>query len=319
MMVKIVIYAFLFFHIESVHALATAKATVLVVNENGVPLEGVDAGLGFSAPKNNGWGSKSSGNRGLTDQDGKYSSSGSTERILRYGARHPDYYTSRYQFTNFTGMSGILGFRKWQPWDPTLRVVLKKIKNPIAMYAYRTDWIDIPERGKFVGYDLVKHDWVSPYGEGITADFIFKLDYLQLGADANKKSFTLTFSNLADGIQPFLVKEIKGSLFRSAYNTPESGYKHTVIQNKAWQKGKGTTSTYKRDDGTNYYFRVRCNGDKTDSCLYGKIYKNIEFGKDILRFRYYLNPSNDDTNVEFDTNRNLFKKLKSTMHDVSAP
>jgi len=36
----------------------------LVVDENDVPLEGVDAGLGFSIPKKEGWGSSSTGNRG---------------------------------------------------------------------------------------------------------------------------------------------------------------------------------------------------------------------------------------------------------------
>jgi hypothetical protein len=32
-------------------ALPTAKATLLVVDENDIPLEGLDAGLGFSVPK----------------------------------------------------------------------------------------------------------------------------------------------------------------------------------------------------------------------------------------------------------------------------
>ncbi len=316
-MLKTVIVLFLIFQVESVYALATAKATVLVVDENGAPIVGVDAGLGFSAPKNNGWGSKSSGNRGLTDQDGKYTSSGATERILRYGARHPGYYTSRYKFIDFTGTSGILGFRKWQPWNPTLKVILKKIKNPIAMYAYHTDVIDIPKQGDFIGYDLVKHDWVTPYGKGITADFLFKLDHNFVSKIDYETIFSIKFSNLADGIQGFSLLESHGSILRSAHHAPETGYQNKLIQSRLQQPNKRLVTSYNYN--TSYYFRIRCNGDKLDSCLYGKIYRNIEFSENNLSFTYYLNPSNVDTNVEFDPNSNLFKKLKSTMHEVNAP
>ena len=301
-----------------VFALPTVKVTLLVVDEYGEPLEGVDAGLGFSSPKKDGWGSKSSGTRGLTDEDGLFTGSGSTEQILRYGAKHSGYYPSRYKFTAFTGITGIPGFRKWQPWNPTLKVVLKKIKKPIAMYAFNTNLMTIPKNNQTIGYDLVKHDWVSPYGKGINKDFLFKLEYLAGDENSNDRYFTMDFSNEADGIQTFESKESNGSSFRSAHHAPPSGYRNSIKQSRIWKKGR-PVSTYNRGDGTNYYFRVRCDGNKPDSCLYGKIYGNIEFGNQEVRFKYFLNPSIDDTNVEFDPKRNLFKNLKTTMHEVNQP
>jgi hypothetical protein len=293
--------------------LPTVKATLLVVDEYGVPLEGADAGLGFSSPKKEGWGSKSSGTRGLTDEGGLFTNSGSTDRILRYGAKLSGYYPSRYKFRSFIGVSGILGFRKWQPWNPTLKVVLRKIKKPIPMYAHRTTLITIPKNNEIIGYDLVKHDWVSPYGKGITKDFLFKLEYLTGEKDSNDRYFTMGFSNEADGIQSFESKESKesnGSSFRSAYHAPISGYRNAIKQSRVWKKGL-PDSTYDTGDGTNYYFRVRCDGDKPESCLYGKIYGNIEFGNQEVRFTYFLNPSIDDTNVEFDPKQNLFEDDRS--------
>lgn len=317
-MKKLLIFIFLFFQITAAHALATAKATVLVVDENGVPLEGVDAGIGFSTPKKSGWGSKSSGNRGLTDKEGKYTSSGATERILRYGARHPGYYTSRHEFTKFTGVSGILGFRKWQPWNPTLTVVLKKIKNPIAMYVYTTELspITIPDtKGTVIGYDLVKHDWVSPYGKGITADFLFRLEDIFVDKDNYKTTLTVGFSNSDDGLQKFIIKD-EGSSFLSKYHAPLGGYQKELVQVKSKAGSARRVTSYKTGDDTNYYFRVRCKEGELESCLYGKIYGNIEFSATTVGFKYFLNPTPGDTNIEFDPKRNLFKNLE---YKISTP
>lgn len=290
-------------------ALPTVKATILVVDEDGLPLKGVNVGLGFSTPKKEGWGSKSSGNRGLSDEKGLFTSSGTTERILRYGARYSGYYSSRYKFTAFTGVSGMIGFRKWQPWNPTLTVVLKKIQNPIAMYAYYTDWIEIPINDEFIGYDLKKHDWVSPYGKGIVNDLLFKLGGNYKNNLNYESQLSIQFSNLADGLQMFSLADSKGSNFRSAHHAPLDNYQNTLRHNASMHSEKGLKESHSKN--ANYYFRVRCDDDKPELCLYGKIYGDIEFdATGYVKFKYFLNPSRDDTNVEFDPKRNLFKNLK---------
>jgi len=302
---------------SKVLALPTAKFTLLVVDEYGIPIQGANASLSFMKPKKIGWGGDTYYIEGKTDKKGFYSGAGATQRYTIYGADAKGYYGTSFDYKAFTGVSGVLGFRKWQPWNPTLKVVLKKIKNPIAMYAYSTNWIDIPKNNEFIGYDLVKHDWVSPYGKGVVKDFLFKITYSD-NSDSKIRNFSLNFPNALDGIQPFLTKDNKGSALNSAHQAPENDYKSTLIQERVWKNGR-STSTYRRDDGTNYYFRVRCDNDKPDSCLYGKIYGNIEFGKNILRLQYYLNPSIGDTNIEFDPKQNLFKGFKRTLHSMSKP
>ncbi|RHW74793.1 hypothetical protein [Colwellia sp. RSH04] len=307
---KKLILALLFLLPNAAMALPTAKYTILVVDEQGVPIEGADASISFMRPKSDGWGGKPSFVAGKTDKDGLYTGQGATQQYGVYGASAKGYYGTSFKYNGFTGVSGIFGFRKWQPWNPTLKVVLKKIKNPIPMYAYNTDRITIPKNNEIIGYDLVKHDWVSPYGKGITKDFLFKLEYLPGEKDSNDRYFTMSFSNKADGIQSFENKESNGSSFRSAYHALISGYRNAIKQSRVWKKGR-PVSSYNEGDGTNYYFRVRCDGDKPDSCLYGKIYGNLEFGNKGVRFKYFLNPTQGDTNVEFDPKRNLFKKLKN--------
>ena len=86
--------------------------------------------------------------------------------------------------------------------------------------------------------------------------------------------------------------------------------------------------TYHRDD-QNFFFRVRSETDdegNITSALYGKIHGEILFTigtlrnpkKSSLSFTYYLNPDHNDTNLEFDLEKNLFKGLNS-LEEVRAP
>jgi hypothetical protein len=307
---KKIIIALLLMLPNVVMALPTIKFTLLVVDEQGVAIEGADARIGLMKPRSDAWGGKTSFVAGKTDKNGLFTGQGETQQYATYSASADGYYGSGIKYNGFTGVSGMIGFRKWQPWNPTLKVVLRKIKKPIAMYAHRTTLITIPKHNEIIGYDLVKHDWVSPYGKGITKDFLFKLEYLPGEKDSNDRYFTMSFSNEADGIQSFESKESNGSSFRSAYHAPISGYRNAIKQSRVWKKGR-PVSSYNEGDGTNYYFRVRCDGDKPESCLYGKVYGNIEFGNQEVRFTYFLNPSIDDTNVEFDPKKNLFEDDRS--------
>lgn len=69
----------------------------------------------------------------------------------------------------------------------------------------------------------------------------------------------------------------------------------------------------------NYFFRVRTRkeGGKIVSANYGKIDRDIDFDiinsdTALLFFTYYLNPTPNDRNMEFDPKRNLLTGLKES-------
>jgi hypothetical protein len=69
----------------------------------------------------------------------------------------------------------------------------------------------------------------------------------------------------------------------------------------------GHPPKYDRDQKRNYFFRIRTVLDEegnVKSACYGKIYG------DFMDFRYYLNPTPNSRNVEFDPKRNLLQGLK---------
>lgn len=205
-----------------------------------------------------------------------------------------------------------------------LNVILKDIRHPIPMYAKRLWREFIPAYGVPLGYDLVKGDWLPPYGRGVTSDFIFRLD-CQFGGlrpidngQIFDATFSLAFSNSGDGIQE--VTQWPGSSLRLPRYAPENGYESNWFI-KSFQNEQGHSDSQEKD----YFFRVRTKKDakgKIISALYGKIQNSLYAlavkGGSQLHLTYYLNPTPNDLNMEFDPKRNLMTNA-SQFEEVNEP
>ncbi|WP_299871362.1 carboxypeptidase-like regulatory domain-containing protein [uncultured Cocleimonas sp.] len=307
-------------------SLPTAKITIRVIDESGEVVENAKVGAAIEKPKKKGIGSDSKNVRGLTDKNGMYTVSGSSEPHIGFSVTKDGYYKSIGRFKEFTGVTGFYGLRKWKPWNPTIDVVLKKIINPIPLFVAENIGKGItydppailPEEGRDFGYDLIANDWVVPYGQGLHSDFIFKIivDRYVDASDYDSTMF-LNFTSPDDGIQPFYQHKIRGSKLRSSHNAPKDKYENVLKIRYLAEKNKIKNLPIK--DNQNYYFRVRTKRDDKGNiveALYGKIYGNIEFlmprneDKGEIYFSYYLNPNNNDTNIEFSPEKNLFPKPK---------
>ena len=217
------------------------------------------------------------------------------------------YYDSRPQYIKDKDVEA----GRWAKNSTPLIVQFRKKLNPIPMYARDTSLsrIDIPVVDKEVGFDLIKFDWVSPYGKGIFADFIFKLDRDYRAYDNFTSTLTVTFTNKYDGMLVHEENREYGSLLKLPRFAPELGYLPKFQFTKGWDPLNGNQESNKVEN--NYFFRVRSeekNG-KFVQAMYGKIHGDIRFdprGSETaaIVIRYYLNP--DYTrNMEF--GRNLFK------------
>lgn len=331
MMPRLICTIILLFTGSAVIALPTAKITIKVIDVQGNPVENVKAGAGFSAPKGGGegWGSNYRGVTGLTDSDGLFEAEGETEPYVGLSAIKDGYYRTGGKYSNFTDTSGILGFRKYEPWNPTAILELKKIINPIPMYAVRMrgmrdgEYPELPVTGRFIGYDLTANDWVVPHGLGTHRDFLFKVDISRAKTYLDYDvTMTLKFSNDGDGLLKYTPDTSKGkSGLRMPHHAPTSGYEHELVKHyesspDVMQNSKAGNPDY----DVNYFFRVRTELDKDGNViggLYGKIYGELRLTKFVgtadkeakpnISFNYYLNPNNNDTNIEFDPEKNLFK------------
>ncbi len=116
----------------SVFALPTAKITIHAVDTDGEPVSGAKAVLVLDTPyaPGEGWGWNSYSVKGETDEKGYVTLRGAGSPRIGYSVKADGYYDSGYEMT-FKSVSGIPPFRRYKPWNPTLEVVLKKIRNPI--------------------------------------------------------------------------------------------------------------------------------------------------------------------------------------------
>ncbi len=281
-----------------------------VVEESGAPISGVTAKIWYYIPSTSVGETIAMTNKaGLTDSNGVFAASqrsGSIEIISE--ARKDGYYGSglTHEFAKFRDNDP-------EKWDPHMTLTLKKINRPIPMCAKRVN-LGMPAFDKPVGFDFSVGDFVAPFGKGTDTDIIFtgQLDK-RTEFDSDYK-LVVSFPNTGDGIQEFYVPDAeKGSDLRSPHEAPPEGYQPQWVQTD--NRKPGQLPETNQDPNRNYFLRIHTilNPDgRVKSALYGKIYG------DFMQFRYYLNPTPNDRNIEFDPKQNLLKGLKS-FEQVSAP
>lgn len=310
---SVVLFTFtiIFFPSQAISGLLrTAKVTLVVVEESNQPIEGTNAGIVFETNRGLGRvGMNLHPINGLTDSEGKFSAQHKNDsNYVHFGVEKKGYYFSSGEYRFKDRQLG-----RWQPWNHELKIMMRKIGNPVPMYAQKIDG-EIPVVGKKVGFDLEIGDWVSPYGKGVVSDLSFFL-----GKNLNDKKhlnseLSISFREKFDGIIHLSEELENGSEFKLPRFAPLEGYQGTFTLAVTKEHGKGFSETFKRDD--NYIFRVRSREDENgefEKGMYGKILGPIKFAPfrsktAAIEFKYYLNP--DFTrNLEFDPNRNFFGNL----------
>jgi hypothetical protein len=267
------------------------NVTLKIVDESGQPVEAAKAHIFYLLTNEF---------SGLTDSNGVFSAShhdGSEN--LAFQIEKMGYYSSLVPYH--------MG-RKYKPeiWNPTRTILLNKLIKPIPMYAKRID-AEPPDNGKPVGYDLVVGDWVGSYGKGINSDILFTREYNRRSLQDYDYKLTVSFPKGGDGIQVFPTpyKNMEGSALRSPHEAPTNGYLSQIVKLNVSHPGQKLIFDY--DEKRIYLFRVRTATNDLGNVVsahYGKIYG------DFMQFKYYLNPTPNDRNLEFDPKQNLMTNLK---------
>lgn len=294
--------------------LPKACVTIKVVDDNDNPMENVWVGVGFE--RNTGSGVTTSSVHGKTDVKGLFTAKGKTTKMIGYvinrqqeygvkGVNKEGYYNSigKYEFDRVVG-------GEWQPWNPEIKVYLRKIENPVPMYARRFSGI-LPAIEKDIGLDLIAHDWVKPYGEGSQSDIIFNLKRKYVDDGNFRIDLNVKFYGHNDGFKKYSLDMYHGSEFKLPRYAPEDGYEKQFQRYQFRSPGQSIKSD--EDANVGYVFRTRSN--TISSVMYGKIQGDINISAIknntvSIGFLYYLNPDHT-RNLEYDPKRNLFTDIKS--------
>ena len=298
-----------------------ATFTVLVKDEAQLPVTNATVGASFmrSKPIGSGAGAETHLHiTGQTDTNGLYVFSGACNGVAYWSVAKEGYYKTYSPPVIFSNSTA----GRWLPWNNTYEAVLRKIENPIPMYAKRMRAREffIPVTNTPIGYDFVKGDWVMPYGNGETPDFIFRLDCImgetrKSGIQMFNATLTLSFSNEGDGIQDVIDNpRAEGSIYRLPRYAPEYGYRSNWISSTL---ADNDSVQCKYIEEQNFFFRVRTKKDLDGRIIaahYGKIrgplfYEVMSNGTS-LQMTYYFNPNPNDRNMEFDPDRNMIRDLR---------
>ncbi len=268
--------------------------------------------------------------RALTDTNGCAKVDVIVYSDVNVAVEKDEYYVSRdtYDFYLSEAHRMKLEGGRWLPWPAIKAVTLKRIRNPIPMYAKRVNApvpiLDVP-----VGYDLEKGDWVSPHGKGVVSDLVVTVSG-QYVDNANRDiQMSLEFPSPSAGIITNVVpthnEAPMGSTLVSDHEAPFDGYQASYTYTQRMRPKLSDRINMTPRFGQIAYFRVRTEVDDKGQVkkawfgkMYGDLYSAFDFDKRIcIMFTYYLNP--DGTrNVEFDPTRNLLTGLKS-LEQVDRP
>lgn len=296
------------------------ETTVLVLDELGVPLSGANVRITYRQFRP---GEYETG-RGLSDEEGLFSFVGmAMDRVTAEASLKGYYATKGFSMVRAASEDG-----KGEWLNPTIELVLKRIKDPVAMYARRRLFAKVPKFNEPLGYDLLVLDWIPPYGIGKQADVVFEVNGYYNSEQDRKSTLVIRFPNKGDGMIPFDGNYRWGSELISPQQAPEEGYVSEYTYSRSvfdsGEKYPGgmaiIKSTGAKEISENFIFRIRTLFDDSgeiEKAFYGKFYAAFDF--DGVWYResaialgdYYLNPVSLHRSLEYEVGSNLFEDLRS--------
>lgn len=207
--------------------------------------------------------------------------------------------------------------------EQAVEIYGKTVQAPVSMYRREFGeaapyWVlRLPNRHEECGFDLEVGDWVAPFGRGATTDLTFRWKEIVPFVDyAHDFDVTLeiSFPGSGNGILETSSREPGPCAMSLPRKAPLSGYLGALELKASNLRRIRSDDGAKKVDNRGYFFRARTVLDETGSILqsrYGKIVGPISFrpnlnGATIIKFAYYLNPTDGDTNMEHKLDKNLF-------------
>ncbi len=288
------------------NACGEVSSKITVVDEEGNPIEGAAVFFSYVNFKNEENLTVKTSEKGIAE------SNGSAELRVNLQVSKEGYYDTRYHKSEGTSLS--------KDENHDLAVILREVKNPIAMFAKKVE-IEMPVLGKKIGFDLKVCDFLKPYGRGLTSDFALFAEKKFVNSKNYSTRLSVYFEGEYEGMYLDQKAQRGGVHFESDFKTARLGKLDDYKQEASFVASKSEGNGYQGSTNEAIYLirsRAIVNEDgELISCHYSKIRDGINISRGagleqsmpILRFTYYFNPTPNDRNLEFDPAKNLFKNL----------
>lgn len=239
-----------------------------------------------------------------TDSDGRYVLDGKTTGLVRYSFIKDGYYETvgELRLEGTEDKQNAVRDGKWQPYGECKRMVLKRVRNPIANPFHHGNF-PVPAFGIWMGFDLERFDLCPPYGKGLHKDvllrYVFNKDPLVRGKIYASMEMSFTNNPHAGA---YILKKDKWSDFQSCYVADTNNA--FSINTFKYEISRTREEIFKNEEfpeDSYIVFRTRTTVDRDGrlvSTHYGKIYGGWDYPR-LLHFGGTLFNSNpNDYNLE---------------------
>lgn len=200
--------------------------------------------------------------------------------------------------------------------------ILRKRANPVPLYAKHVK-LRIPVVREWVGYDMMVGDLVKPHGLGAVADIKLRSDIEGDGMDSGEGTLEIDFGE-GGGLIAVKNDYLPYSDMKMPHHAASGNYM------RIYRRKADSYHDRNREPNKGYFFKTSSRSpDGTKKAVnYGKFIEDFHFDPrksgwhsshegmpvtyGVVTFTYYFNPTANDSNLEFDMNNNLLKKLEYT-------
>lgn len=285
--------------LKAMHNGATAEFQLKVLDDIGVPVTNASVRVVFDMQP------EPYSIYGKTDTNGIYVAKGKTNgNYIEFLVGKEGYYGTQKKIT-LIEMHAEHDVKdgKWQPYGEEQKLFLRPIKDPLRLISDNViEYRFTRQLGEWIGFDIEKNDFVTPYGKGETRDFEVYLDWDgKRFPDCKQIGLKMRFTQPYSGYY-----EIQ-AVSDSGLTTPYKAIPHNVfMQDVALydiHDGKRIRQTF--DKSKCWVVRSRCKIDDMGRLIAAN-YTVVRFagisgsrdGKAGFCFFRAFNPTPNDTNLE---------------------
>ena len=249
---------------------------------------------------------------------------------------YPNSFCVRHTFTQ----KPLVPLMQWRPTNLVVTAALHRIVNPIPLFVkkargkFNVDWPNEGDDGTnaVLRYDFIVGDWLPPDGKGVCADITIHAKMATsrhvdrwIRTDGLEGSRTTRFFNVSyefmycgegNGVVRENMPKNATAFIRNA--NADSYSRSFSMANGRRKKVIGPNVHYEdfsdTDKSLGHTFRIRSKFDREGNLIeayYGKVYGDFNLhgnwreGYNGVSFLYYLNPTPNDRNLEWDMKTNL--------------
>lgn len=295
---------------------AEAKYVYRIIDDEGHPVSDAWAHVSFrsyGSPRDNAdWMER-------TDSNGVFEVSHRVNDRFSVGVDKAGYYPAQDEIQYLESPTREVKEGKWQPYGEERTLVLKRIRNPHKMSGpIRPRQRKVPAWRKWLGFDLERHAFLAPYGDGTNEDVLLRFTLDERNEKSWRIEMEVSFTNSPYAGAYQMKKDMRSGM-ASAYDADTNAVysANLVYRYSRDENGNRVDGTLGEDAYLVFRIRTQLDSDgRLRTARYGKLYGPWQFADagGVRISGVFLNDTDNDVNLEDQRTVDFLKNVRRQPH-----